>query len=326
MTEQELAALARKFLEGQATEAEKERLDQWYYTFDPYQLELTIPPTAVNSEQELALRMKARLLEAMSAVHQPQKIPRRVMISPIALRWSAAAVLLVALLTWTVLRYNGGKDVVQTALQQQRMLRLPDGTKVWLNADSRLEYDPAFTGTERRVTLTGEAYFDVAQQASRPFIITSGNITTRVLGTAFNIRAYPGQPVSVTVVQGKVQVQDPQLHSTILEANQQVKYTGPKAKPEIRVVKAALYQSWTSGQLDFDDQSFEEIAATLHRRYNVTIDFSNKQLKYCHFTGSFEKEASLARVLDLLGRINGTTYSANADSTQITIAGSGCER
>jgi ferric-dicitrate binding protein FerR (iron transport regulator) len=327
MTQQELSQLAGKYLSGNATTAEKEALDRWYYTFNPQQLEVTIPAATDKEEQLLAQRMKARLLEAMAAANQqssPHRLPH--LVSRISWRpyLSAAAVLLLAVLTWAVLRYNN-KAVVQTALSKQQALRLPDGTEVWLNADSRLEYDPAFKGAERKVILTGEAYFNVAQEAARPFMVVAGGVTTRVLGTAFNIRAYPGQPVSVTVTQGKVQVQDAQQHNTILAANEQVRYQVPQAAPETKTVKAVLYQSWINGQLDFDDQSFEEIAATLHRRYNVNISFSNAQLKRCRFTANFEKEASLSRVLTLLGKINGTGYNANADSTALVITGNGCE-
>jgi ferric-dicitrate binding protein FerR (iron transport regulator) len=90
----------------------------------------------------------------------------------------------------------------------RKMLTLPDGTKVWLNADSRLSYDPEMTGANQRlVTLTGEAFFDVAHDKQHPFIINANKVTIKVLGTAFNVKAYPGDAkCETTLIRGSVEL------------------------------------------------------------------------------------------------------------------------
>ena len=263
-------------------------------------------------------RMKARI-DAQNA-HESRRKRLFMQIKPYRM---AAAVFLVLTAALLSVFFSGRQ--VYNAQQQPRFVVLNDGSRVWLNSATKLVYtDFPFMG-ERRLSLTGEAYFDVASDPEKPFIIQSGSMVTQVLGTAFNIKAYPDEPFSVTVTKGKIKLEDKKTKIvTFLTPNKQVKYANQHA-PVMVAVKADMAYSWTKGQLEFYDQSFEEIARTINRKYNVNIVFANKSLEQCMITATFEKESPVSRVIDLLCKINNATYTFSADSSTITLEGKGCQ-
>lgn len=323
MTQEELSRLMEKYFAGNATEAEKKLLDDWYNTFDEKDLTVRVQKDAPYTEEMLEEKMKQRLQRSLRSNDKQNNRGNSFRL------YAAAAAVLFAIASIFLYKTLSGRGdyILTTKKTERRFIQLPDGTKVWLNADSKLSYANSFNVNDRNVTLTGEAFFDVAHDTSKPFIIHSGSLTTRVLGTAFNIHAYPGEASSVTVIRGRVEVKDAKEHVTILTPNKQMKYvTGNTTQPTVlKDVKAEQYLSWTKGQLEFTDERFTEIAATLERQFNVTIDFKSNALQRCTFTASFEKDASLWRVLNLLSQINQTTFSVSSDSTHIMIDGNGCQ-
>ena len=197
----------------------------------------------------------------------------------------------------------------------QQMFVLEDGTKVWLNAGSRLTYPDVFTGSSRDVELEGEAFFDVAQQASMPFLVHAGKVTVKVLGTRFNLKAYrEDESVTTTLISGKVQVSmddDPERkiilsphEKLILVKTGEIKSISHNALryqvqslPEVNDTPPET--AWMENKLVFSDEPFDEVARLLERKYDVQIDFENEDLKAQHLSGVFEKE-SLKEVLDIL--------------------------
>lgn len=316
MTKEQLADLTAKYLDGSATAAERKILEQWYYSFEGGEMVVELP----EGEDEAALesRMKAKIDELNARADSRKRILMRV--RPFRM---AAAVFLVLTAALLSVFFSGRQ--VYNAQRQPRFVVLKDGSRVWLNSATRLVYtDFPFVG-ERRLSLTGEAYFDVASDPDKPFIIQSGNMVTQVLGTAFNIKAYPGEPFAVTVTKGKIKLEDKKTKIvTFLTPNKQVKYAN-RQPPVLVAVKADMAYSWTKGQLAFYDQSFGEIARTINRKYNVNIVFANKSLEQCMITATFEKESPVSRVIDLLCKINNATYTFSADSSTITLEGKGCQ-
>ncbi|MBN9296059.1 MAG: FecR domain-containing protein [Filimonas sp.] len=321
MTQEELSRLMKNYFDEKATEAEKKQLDDWYNSFNEKDLTIRVYTDEPYTEEMLEEKMKQRLQQSIRNNKNNG--------SRFFWLYTAAAVILLAVASIFLYQSLSPKEdhVLATRKTERRLVQLPDGTKVWLNADSKLSYTSTFNVQDRQVTLTGEAFFDVAHDSSRPFIIHSGSLTTRVLGTAFNVHAYPGEASSVTVIRGRVEVKDQQQHVTILTPNKQVKYVSDNnMQPGVlKEVKAEQYLSWTKGQLDFTEESYGEIAATLERQFNIAIAFKSAAAQRCTFTASFEKDASLWRVLSLLSQVNQTTFSVNADSTRITIDGNGCQ-
>jgi ferric-dicitrate binding protein FerR (iron transport regulator) len=205
-----------------------------------------------------------------------------------------------------------------------RHLTLPDGSSVVLHAGSRLAYPPTFEGKYREVTLHGEAYFDIAHNASSPFIIHTGKVKTTVLGTAFNIKA-DAKHVVVSVTRGKVKVEDDSKILAVLSPDQQVQYDVPESKAAQQTVNAnALVTDWTRQDMVFNGITFGEIATLLSKRYGVPVVFKNDLLKNCKIRASFSGTETIEQVASVLCAIRNGNFQSLPDGT-IELNGEGCD-
>jgi transmembrane sensor len=219
-------------------------------------------------------------------------------------------------------------DVQQRAMSEStayiRNLKLSDGSTVVLQAASVLDYPGSFTGNTREVTLTGEAYFDIHHDAGKPFIIHTGKVKTTVLGTAFNIRA-DGKNITVSVTRGKVRVEDDRKVLAVLAPNQQITYTIRAAIAEQKAVNAMqIAVDWTKQDMVFEGASFGSIAEVVSKRYGVTIEFKNQELRQCMIVASFSGMETLENVMEILCTVRNASYSMK-DNRHIIIDGKGCE-
>lgn len=197
------------------------------------------------------------------------------------------------------LAYAGNKAVTQRA--EQKYILLPDSTQVWVNAASTLEFPESFSKNKREVKLTGEAYFDVKNADRIPFIIHTGNVTTRVLGTAFNIKAYPGQPdVIVAVKRGRVQVAKNEKVIATLESGQRVKVMVSVDLPVIKQVKEEDVAEWTNGKLMYDSLPLSMIVEDIERTYNVSVHVAGDKLQHEMLTTSFRREIGPKEALEII--------------------------
>lgn len=152
---------------------------------------------------------------------------------------------------------------------------LADGSKVWLNADSRLEYPSHFVGEKRVVKLYGEAYFQVAKHEKQPFVVETDGLQTMVLGTEFNVRSYKDSPSHVTLIEGSVKVCDAGNKNCVLlkpNENARLQADGTFVLEEVDVDK---YIYWRDGFFYFDNMSFADIMQDIGRWYNVNVIFEN---------------------------------------------------
>ncbi|MGY4538943.1 transmembrane sensor [Mucilaginibacter sp. UYNi724] len=243
---------------------------------------------------------------------------------------AAAAVLVISsvlYVAWPTLQ-NRLHPVELTALRvpanQKKVITLPDGSQVWVNANSDIRYPKAFNGKVREVYLSGEAYFDIAHDADKPFIIHTGEVVTTVLGTAFNIREDKNKDIiEITVTRGKVSVANGNRLLGVLTPNQQISFNTSKGKALKATVNANLVIAWQQSELHFDDVSFADAISQLHQRFNVEISFANDKLKNCRFTGSTLNVDKLDRILKVLCEFNNATYQTKSDGS-ILIDGAGC--
>lgn len=215
---------------------------------------------------------------------------------------------------------------VEKVKPQHQTISLPDGTKVILNKDSKLDYPPAFHQASRDVYLSGEAYFDVKRDPGKPFLVHTGKIVTRVLGTSFNIKAYPGETaLAVTVTRGKVQVQSDNTKKTlgILIAGDQLIID--KKTNEISLNKANVDQvtEWKTNDLLFDDATVDEVVIALGNHYSVSFVFEHDALRNCRLTANFLDD-SLSQSLDVICALINASWE-QIDSTTIKLKGKGCE-
>lgn len=190
----------------------------------------------------------------------------------------------------------------------------PDGSKVWLNAGSKVRITKDFKGKFREVFLEGEAFFDVVHNTQKPFIIHTGNIVTQVLGTAFNVSAYPKKNISVVVLRGKVGVKDAKRLLAFVNPNQQLAYNLKTKALKSEQVNAELYTSWTKGELELKDVSMEEASEIISRWYNVKIVFKDQHLKKNHFVASFPVNTSLEQVIGIISKLNKFSYEINQNT------------
>lgn len=195
--------------------------------------------------------------------------------------------------------------VVKQAKKGEKLtLQLPDGTKVKLNANSMLIYPAEFDQKGRDVILEGEAFFDVAKDSDRPFVITSGDVQTIVLGTSFNVRAYKEEPgVAVAVVTGKVGVKGEGAAEVFLSPNQVSYYHKEDSMITTTRQDVSDMIAWRQNILIFDDDSEEEVWRKLENWYGVNIIVRNKNSIEGKYSGRYHNE-SLKRVLD------GISYAA----------------
>lgn len=181
-------------------------------------------------------------------------------------------------------------------------LVLSDGTVVLLNADSKITFPTRFTGDKRTVKLVGEAYFKVSKNKHRPFIVETGNLYTKVLGTEFNLKAYPHSDVNVTLIKGSVAV-NAEGKEVMLKPGENAEYSEDK-DIEVTTVDTEGYIQWKDGYFYFDNVPLIDVVRDLGRWYNVNIEIRNNSLMSyrLHFIAS--RKASIKEFVDNLNEFN----------------------
>jgi len=194
-------------------------------------------------------------------------------------------------------------NTMATSNGGQYHLVLSDGTNVWLNAASSIKYPTVFAGNERDVEITGEAYFEVAHNAAKPFKVTGGGQTVEVLGTHFNINAYTNEPViKTTLLQGKVTVTDDTKMITLIPGEQAQVKPGT-ADHEIQVlnnVDTDEAMAWKNGLFQFKKASIESIMRQVARWYDVDISYNNNKIPAKTFTGNISRNCNASQFLQIL--------------------------
>lgn len=185
---------------------------------------------------------------------------------------------------------------------------LSDGTKVKLNADSHLDFPVQFTNI-REVTLQGEAFFDVIHEPQRPFIVKANDHVVYVLGTTFNVTAYPGEDVSITLVSGKIKVTSPTGEYTMTPNEHYSSQTSL-----ISQVDPELYTSWTTGAMEFDAMPLPDLLARLSRCYNVDLKLASKELENMKFTGIIFRNKPLSFALEILHRVSDVKFEKDDET------------
>lgn len=179
-------------------------------------------------------------------------------------------------------------------------LELSDGTRVWLNSVSQLRYPVQFAGKERKVYLSGEAYFDVKTDSLRPFIVESGGMNVRVYGTEFNVTAYRDEKLRTTLVQGKVGIKVDGEKELLLRPGQMAEYDAQTKHLEVQEVNAYLYTAWKEGTFAFKDETIEEIMGRLSRWYDLNVFYANEEVKKQLYDGIIPQVKDFEDVLRMI--------------------------
>jgi transmembrane sensor len=361
MINDRLTELLSRKLSGEATPAEMQELQHWLQSNpgDQYFAEILHTYWHHRSDQYLQdhtpdqhfahiLEMASEQRQAVPSFAKPGILRR---IGRIA---AAAAIAgAIAGTVWAMIPSSKTADPIAELKKNEvvagrgirsRMV-LPDGTQVWLNSDSKLQYAEDFRGATREVVLEGEAFFDVVKDPAHPFIVHTSAIDIRVLGTAFNVKSYPQEKtIEATLIHGLIEVinkNKPEAPKIILRPKEKLvfnKFAGgadeelvkEDAKPEEKVVNIAITAlpvnvadtslietSWVYNRLVFEGDTFREVALKMERWFNVKIDFKNEKVASYRLQGSFEHE-DIAQALQALKYIAPFNYKINNNEVEIT--------
>jgi ferric-dicitrate binding protein FerR (iron transport regulator) len=199
---------------------------------------------------------------------------------------------------------------------------LPDGSKIWLNNNSKLVYPKKFNKSEREVELIGEGYFEVQRNTKIPFIVKTSDVSIKVLGTKFNISAYPNDKfIETTLISGKVTVQsneNPEVVST-LNPGESMTFDKLNNQTAITPVDTKFYTYWMKGEFVFRDEKFETLAKRIERIYNVEIIFEDQTLKEKTYTGDFKVDDNIYNILEIFKRSTSVPIEYITDRNKITI-------
>ena len=174
---------------------------------------------------------------------------------------------------------------------------LADGTTVWLNSDSDIRFPVTFSGDKRQVELQGEAYFEVAKNVEKPFIVKINDYNIRVTGTQFNVRNYSGENVATTLVEGSVQLERGKEVQKMYPGQQALLVNGQLVVKKVDVVDVI---GWREGTFSFKEVRLEDIINELARWYDFDVYYQDTDVKNYHFTAWFRRNASIEEVIEVL--------------------------
>ncbi len=182
----------------------------------------------------------------------------------------------------------------------QYRLMLPDGSKVWLNAVSSIRYPTTFTGKERRVEITGEAYFEIVKDASRPFKVSvNSSMEVSVLGTHFNINAYTDEPtIKTTLLEGSVKVTHNE-HSVVIKPGEQTQFNSEGTMKVVHDANVDQAVAWRNGMFEFEDADLQSILRQVMRWYDVDVEYQGN-IPDRYFTAIISRDKTLTGVLEIL--------------------------
>lgn len=222
--------------------------------------------------------------------------------------------------------------ITTTPKAQKKYITLPDGSKVWLNAQSSLTMRNEFNELTREIDLIGEAYFEIAHNPSKPFIVHTASMNIKVLGTKFNVSAYQeDKKATATLISGSIEatltnnprmvykLQPGEKLAIANNLNTEKEYTVQAQALKLQVVNVDKPQNeilWTNRGLEIEDQHFEEIAVRLERQYGVTIIFKEEEVKKNIYTATFENE-TVEEILQALQKVLPFTYTKESKTGYI---------
>lgn len=214
--------------------------------------------------------------------------------------------------------YNGaivyGENAADTLMHEIHIPRkgsyqlvLPDGTKVWLNAESSIRYPGAFAKDTRRVSVTGETFFEVAKDPLKPFIVSMDDINVQAVGTAFNVNGFDKR---VTLTEGIIKV-DKENNTVLLKPGQQIETTEWK----VNAVDVLPVIAWTKNEFKFKNATIEEVMRPIERWYDARVVYENK-IGY-HFNGTIERNVPVSKVLELLEETGNVHFTISGETITV---------
>ncbi|SEM64719.1 FecR family protein [bacterium A37T11] len=324
--DERIKKLFKKYQEGTATDREREIIEEWFLLQEHFQQDLS-KKDKIRVFMDLDTRIRYFFKEEIHLLgkNHPRKFSIKYLIP-------YAAILLIGLSAcFFFLNRNYQKNPskihfkkITTAYGVRKQIILQDSSIVYLNVGSELIIPDNFGKQERKVQLSGEAYFEIKKNPLKKFIISTAHLNTTVLGTSFNVKSYQEDVnEQITVSEGKVQISS--IPRTISEKtvtaqltqNEQLLFTN-KSKPTFKVmqVNASRSGSWRYDQIEFENASIQEISLILERWYGIPVRLKDPTKNCRKYTLSFNNEP-LNRVLNVLKELSGINYTINKNKITI---------
>jgi ferric-dicitrate binding protein FerR (iron transport regulator) len=214
---------------------------------------------------------------------------------------------------------QGGSFIVQTDNSDRSFTQLPDGSRIWLNKGTKIEYNQQFGIGNRNVLLNGEAYFEVAKNKKLAFVVKTKSIDVTALGTSFNVNAYDdGNEVTTTLYTGKVNVQSTLTgYKTILNPFEVAVFSKTKDKITTYVFTGSDKPVWMEPEFRFDMLPLIDITKQLEHNYNVVFVYRNQKIKHLKFSGTFDRDEKLDEILRVIKINTNIDYAIRNDSVII---------
>ncbi|MBL7700172.1 MAG: FecR domain-containing protein [Chitinophagaceae bacterium] len=318
MNDDHVNLLIQKYADGTITPGERRLLMEWFRSVDNAEV---VWEGEGGERERVRNRMLAKLNKSIDAK------PSRVVQIPFA---RVAAVLLVAVGIAVFGYFIVDKDssefnTVTNSYGKVHLVQLPDSSKVWLNASTTLRYNKSFT-KHRELQLDGEAFFEVTKDPEHEFVIKTGEVTTTVVGTSFNVTAYKDDEwKTVAVVTGKVKVEDGYKQLALLTPARKLRYDGRTKKSEVLDADTSNVLSWTRGKLRFDGEPLSGITRLLSRWYGYSFTFTNTELKNCRYYLNLDNTLDIDEVMNVLREVTGVQIAIDHTSKSISINGTSCQ-
>ena len=197
-------------------------------------------------------------------------------------------------------------------------LTLSDGTRVWLNSETSIQYPVVFGTKERRVFIQGEVYFEVAKDAKKPFTVQFMSSSVTVLGTSFNIRAYPEEKQSqTTLAEGSVRIYSPGS-SMLLKPGEQAEVKALSGEMVKKEVDVKTFTSWKNGRFVFEQEPLENIMRTLERWYDIRVIFRDEGAKRISLSGNLKRYGDFSQVMNMLQMTGDVRFELHGNDVYIT--------
>lgn len=206
---------------------------------------------------------------------------------------------------------------IETGVGERSKVNLPDGSVVWVNACSSISYDESFGKENRTIRMSGEAFFDVEKDQSKPFLVHTEPFTFRVTGTSFNVYAFDEEDeISLALIEGSVTAEKGSYIDK-LRPGEVLVYDKTRAIVSHRKLISSSYTAWRYGEMFFDKMTFEDLTRRLERNFNVKFKFENQKIKKESFGGSFRKYESLETIMRVISTSTPVKFRIEKDTVYI---------
>lgn len=323
-----------KYLAKELAPSESEELMKWVNERPENQrllehIQSTWTMAGLATSEEFSPNVEAAWTKVQLRIHKGQVANERgakvIKLFPTPLLKVAASVTILMVFGALLFSYlkNGNQTVQLAAKDQRTLFALPDGSQVWLQAQSTLSYSQDFQGETREVKLEGEGFFEIKRDESKPFIVLGKKTKVQVLGTSFVVHCNPKEEQEyVVVATGKVQFSDlsDEQNKVVMTAGDEAFYL-PNKKINHKVNTSRNATAWKDSRLQFDNTPLKQVLADLELYYGTKIEVDNEALLNCQFTGDFAS-SQLEHVLDVIAVSINATY--DKQSTVYQLHGIGC--